>query len=318
MTSKNVFQAMNNLDSTLIMAAAPAFDHAKQPKIKRPWRKWASIAACLALVIGLGTIMLPLLSNLEENGNQEDVAYAVWIGDFLYDPISVGDDICFPEVRALAVGDTSELKYDIREEHLGAYIDSFSGSEKYHIPAGKAYHFAAYPDYDAVIIVEQNGKYHFFISHGGPTREEMMDSSAVMELYHLPESCTSLLIEYETKVTDRAVIERLFSIIADKKAVSPDTINRIQWEGWCEENGTDSVFFDGKDLSFRDSTVHQLYNDYLSINYHIVWYDTDRGFHEQLLHIDTRHQYVTLCTNHYLLSDAETAELISLLNLQAE
>ena len=49
MTNKNIYRSLGGLDSELIMKAAPA--EKVQKKKKTTWVKWASLAACLCLII---------------------------------------------------------------------------------------------------------------------------------------------------------------------------------------------------------------------------------------------------------------------------
>ena len=57
MTNKNIYMNLGGLDPELIMKAAPA--EKVQKKKSRTWVKWASLAACLCLVITASIVILP-------------------------------------------------------------------------------------------------------------------------------------------------------------------------------------------------------------------------------------------------------------------
>ncbi|MBQ7337739.1 MAG: hypothetical protein IJW40_04700 [Clostridia bacterium] len=59
MTNKNIYMSLSGLDPELIMKAAPA--EKVQKKKKNAWIKWASIAACLCLVVMVGVFAIPNL-----------------------------------------------------------------------------------------------------------------------------------------------------------------------------------------------------------------------------------------------------------------
>lgn len=58
MTGRNLLQAMGHIDPRLIAEAAPDVPHKK--KANRAWVKWAAVAACLVLIIGVGLIIQTL------------------------------------------------------------------------------------------------------------------------------------------------------------------------------------------------------------------------------------------------------------------
>lgn len=58
MTNKNIYRNLGNLDPALIAMAAPA-EKAIIPK-KPPWVRWASLAACLFLIVG-AVIVVPMV-----------------------------------------------------------------------------------------------------------------------------------------------------------------------------------------------------------------------------------------------------------------
>ncbi len=307
--------AINHIDNDLVEEYAKEKEHLKrkrESKKRTPWIKWASVAACFALVICIGALTIPNLIQ-EQDGGGNNESYAYWFNSFLYESISVGDDAYYPEVRALAKGATSDLKYDIKKEHLGEYIGEFPLVNN---EIGKAYHFAAYPEYDSVIIVEKDGKYTFYIATGNHIEPNLPNSSIILTTYGLPENCKKINIDRERDITDSAVFEHFFAIVNNKEAVERTDIDRIVWEAWCEENGDDSVFFDGKSLTFKDEITHEQYRIFSSKNSYNLWYDTTRGFYDQLVVVSVEYNYFRFCGNSYLISDAEAEQIIDLLGLE--
>ena len=59
MTNMNLLQAMGHIDPGLIAEAAP--DTARRKHATKPWIKWASLAACLCLIIAIGAQVFPAL-----------------------------------------------------------------------------------------------------------------------------------------------------------------------------------------------------------------------------------------------------------------
>ena len=57
MTNKNIYMNLGGLDPELIMKAAPA--EKVQKKKSRTWVKWASLAACLCIIITASILVLP-------------------------------------------------------------------------------------------------------------------------------------------------------------------------------------------------------------------------------------------------------------------
>ena len=66
MTNKNIYMSLGGLDPELIMKAAPA--EKVQKKKKNGWMKWASLAACLCLVV-VGALTIPFLQNESPHGD---------------------------------------------------------------------------------------------------------------------------------------------------------------------------------------------------------------------------------------------------------
>lgn len=90
MTNTDLLHAMGRIDPGLIAAAAP--DAAQKKPQHKTWVKWASLAACLCLVIGtlIGVPMLRPQDNISELPT--DIDRIIWAGDMEFSP-SIGVEI---------------------------------------------------------------------------------------------------------------------------------------------------------------------------------------------------------------------------------
>ncbi len=66
MTNKNIYRSLGGLDPELIAKAAPA--EKVQNKKRNGWVKWASLAACLCLVV-VGALTIPYFQNETPHGD---------------------------------------------------------------------------------------------------------------------------------------------------------------------------------------------------------------------------------------------------------
>ncbi len=288
----------------------------KQKAKKRNIIKFGSIAACFVLVICIG-ILLPIIKKeIDESGN--DVGYAVWFGDFLYGPISVGDDAHYPEIRKLSYGATSELLYDIRDEHLGEYLGEIPAMKSLGLSPGKAYRFSAYPDSDAVMIVERDGKYTFYISSGNAVNQgKPTDSSSLFDIHGLPESAVSFSDrEFNVIFTDNESLCELFSILSGKLPLDINDMEEIIWRDWCDSHGEGSVTFENGELYYKNAEVREEYVGFVNRNLHSFWVKTSKGFDELLLSIDFSYNNFSFCGNYYMLTDEEISRLLEILNIE--
>ncbi len=276
------------------------------------WLKYSAAAACLALAVCIGAAVVPMFNHGDDGGNDE--AYAVYFGNFLYEPIAVGDHSGYPAIKALMVGATSDNKYDIREEHLGEYIGVFPGAESIGLEEGAAYHFAAYPDYDSVIIVERGGEYSFYVSEGNALSDAVAkDSSSAFLTHGLPESAEALYTEHFETLLDIEIAADLFSCLDGKDATDASMIERSKYDAWCALYGESGVFFDGKTFSYESEEKYQDFYAFVNENIHSLWIKTDKGFQNLLILIDLKFNYFTFCGNSYLLSEEECEALSKLI-----
>ncbi len=327
MNAITMIEAFSNLDDDLVEKHFRAKETLKAKPRKKLWYKWGAVAACFMFIICIGIVALPqLLGQGSAMNDGGDVGYAVAIGDFWYSPFGTLDYDRFPEVHHLIkknnVGNSSYLKFNIKEEHIGEYIGIIPAHEKMGRSEGKAYRLAEYPNYDAVIIAEVDGKYELLVCAANYIDPDLRsDSAVILDLYHLPESATSMYIyngnDSEKIYIDESVFDEFFSIVDNKEGVDYKTINDIQWQAWCKEKGDadTGVSYDGEEFTYSSHEAREAYVEFVNRNISSLWMETNRGFKDICITFLPDFQYVDIAGGWYLLDDAETARIAELLGV---
>ncbi len=70
MTNTNLIHAMGRIDPKLIADAAPDVEQKKSAN--KTWVKWASLAACFAIVFAIGFMVIPIFQNEPNTDDVED------------------------------------------------------------------------------------------------------------------------------------------------------------------------------------------------------------------------------------------------------
>ena len=92
MTNKNIYMSLGGLDPELIMKAAPA--EKVQKKKKNGWVKWASIAACLCLVLVVSVVFFRREQTI-------DMPTAEYIGYTATSAFYYKNDVCNNEIATI-------------------------------------------------------------------------------------------------------------------------------------------------------------------------------------------------------------------------
>lgn len=94
MTSKNIFRSMRDIDPQLILDAAPDMPQKKKTSCTRV--KWTSLAACLALIVAVTTMILPTIRNEDHDSGTVKMhifsSYEEFSG--VVPDINVAENIC--------------------------------------------------------------------------------------------------------------------------------------------------------------------------------------------------------------------------------
>jgi len=193
MKSKRLFTAIGNIDDKFITEEAEGIAAVKDNKVMRsfrfaPWLKLAMpVAACLVIAVGIfvgqsglftpngvgdGTDFTPPNSNSGSNLNDSavnpsgpsvestapndivlQIAYGFVMGDNQYSPISFDERKKYGLVEQDALGSTPDNIYVITERDLGEKMGVVENSADESLIGATVYHYSAFPDSDAIIIV---------------------------------------------------------------------------------------------------------------------------------------------------------------------
>lgn len=317
MTNKNIFRELGGLDPDLIAKAAP--DVPQKKSTNKTWLKWGSIAACLCLIITATVIMIPYI-NRDDSGTQSpDISYAIAINGFLYNPLSQPELFCkkYPELENITEKITTGHKYLISDEDLGEYIGTVPAIEDAGLPAGKAYHWYAYPNLDSIIIIERKGKYSFYVSDGFIfSYESINSSSSILEKYKLPDSALNLeVLDFGVILTDKAEIAEMCAIMSNKQHDAELAYRNRIWEAWLNEKGDVGVSFDGTDFTYSNPQIHEEFAEYYGENIKTIIVNTNNGF-EITIRVDLKFNYFFMNNKTFNLSQSESEQLSVLLKIK--
>ena len=316
MKKEQFFEMMNDMDTELLKRE-------EMGKKRSPWMKWVTIAACVCILFLSATVIGPLIYTENDGSNDgEEIEYAFWIGNFLYHPIGVGDHTRYPAVEELMVDNKSENRYEISQDDLGEYIGIAPAYEEIGLKEGKVYHYVAYPDYSAIVIIEREGKYEFFISDGSWISEDVaQDSSTIFKIHGMPDSVTSMKnCDTEEPIGTEEIISELCSILSGKEPVDHSVILDRELQLWKDTYQNDDVVLseDAKGFAYANEEAYDKFVNLLDKNDYSFLINTEKGFDLLYLFYHAELNYFRFCRNDYLLSDVEVAEINDLLGIEIE
>lgn len=211
---------------------------ARQEKKRHRWGRWGALAACAALVLIAGRLLLP------HGGAQKDPSRPYNVLEFAgayYEILSVEEDRDI--LAAYGLPDT------IPEEAVGAELGRGRDSqgnwskEIFHqylpyldvttqLPNGDIRHQRA------VYVAQREGEYHYalfcnYLRFGGNSHEEIGEIFAV---YGIDEAEDIAAITFGGReITDRGEIERLYGIISAGQAMGNEDYQHLIYGGLSEE-----------------------------------------------------------------------------------
>ncbi len=342
MKKETLFEAVAALDGDLIedyVLTSEALTAQKKQSRRPSWRAVGAVAACLALVIGLGAWLVPMLSEPDSpDSDAGDIMHAVEFGNYLYRPldslscsVEISDDKFFSAVgeklKGLCAFDgKSVTEYSITESDLGEYIGIFPAVPAFGDPEGKAYHLAVYPDYDSLIIVDYGDRYRIFISDGIglSARENATDSTNLLALYGLPETFKSLSVgsigdlqgKTGDEITSIEVFDELYFLIAGKDFTDWADIAQVEWEAWCAIYGDERVKFDRENgFSYQDPDAQWEFAEFTNERGYNIYTSTTNGF-EVIVSLNAGFNYFYFENRFFTLTEAETEAIVELLGLE--
>lgn len=305
---------------------------------------WGSLAACLVLLIGLFTVLRSGVfphSQAEKTGVSEppdavfNVAYSLrleGIENVSYGPIDFEECKRFGLVPKNAVG--LERPLTITEDDIGEFMGIVTGCYDTSLNGCRVYHYARYPEKDAICIVDTPQGYAFYCGNwlsfdavvGGSSDE-------LLSLYGLPDSLEELEIlspgeRFLFEITDPAQIAVIFEILSGKTNIGLIASDYRYAQAWYNAYGNEDVSFSEENgFVFRDGTSGdgdsgQVFAEKTYEKAHALWgkgschlcFTTAKGF--QLL-IDYNPAVCSFNSqnSYYVLSEAETEALNTILRI---
>ena len=244
----------------------------------RRLRRWAALAACVCLVAA-GILALwqsgwltrgenadavetapgPAVETTQagedtvgvDYDTEESIAYLLHLEgreDLLYGPISFDERQQYGLVPEDAVGLTPENTYEITEADLGGPMGTTVCPQNPDLDGLPVYHFAQYPDYDAICIVETARGYEFYTcSWLQVTAAEGDAFSVIAEAYGLPESLerAEILAADFTYLRDldRGAAAETLALLSETVNDGQEANERRFAQAWYNAYGNEDVYY---------------------------------------------------------------------------
>ncbi len=305
---------------------------------------WGSLAACLVLLIGLFTVLRSGVfphSQAEKTGVSEppdavfNVAYSLrleGIENVSYGPIDFEECKRFGLVPKNAVG--LERPLTITEDDIGEFMGIVTGCYDTSLNGCRVYHYAKYPEKDAICIVDTPQGYAFYCGSvlafdavvGGSSDE-------LFSLYGLPDSLEKLEIlspgeRFLFEITDPAQIAVIFEILSGKTNIGLIASDYRYAQAWYDAYGNEDVSFSEENgFVFRDGTSGdgdsgQVFAEKTYQKAHALWgkgschlcFTTVKGF-RLLIDYSPAVCSFNAQDSYYVLSEAETETLNTILRI---
>lgn len=273
------------------------------------------LAACLCLTACSG----------QQNAIEDSVAVATGfeLKGAYYFPIGFEERKLFGLLDESETGLNAENTYKITEKDLGEKMGSVELPADTGTVIVDVYHFASLPEYDAICIAGLPDGYAFYVAGGlSLTQEQMAVSDGILEAYGMPES----ILELEVRdaggsvlhtVTDKAQIEAFCTLLSGKTNIGLLEKEKLAAKLWYDTYGNEDVYFDEAEgyIKFNAESTDDLYDtahQLWSAGERDVYISTGQGFRIFMIFQPSMNA-VVMYDSHYILSDAEAAELAQLL-----
>ena len=267
MKGKDLLKLMSEADVSLIEESENAPQVEKKKISKMAWLLPLAGVVAIVLLIGVGVLFQngkKQTSMSSEEKRYEDVAYCIYLDNIAgvefhsanaedkirYGLPSDGSDIIFSQSDiGEYIGTVSGIKYDRGQELVGK----------------KAYHYAKYPNYNSIIIVELEDSYSLFCAYGYSVDVPLGDSlKDAFTKYGLPEKGVKIEVyDHNEKlirtITERSDIEQIVEILVSCNNIGYTEPNRRLVQVWNETYGNDYVYLDEKSgtIKYRDIIIDQ-------------------------------------------------------------
>ena len=284
-------------------------------KGRKNMKKILVCTLCVVLCVGLAAVISQLdawnVSPDNQGGQSPDRSYAIVFNGYNYEPVGTPDFERFPALAELCEETATGYKFNLSAEHLGEYIGVFPASEKLGLSEGSAYHYAEYPDYDSIIIVEREGEFFLYVATSGALPYDAT-STTVLNYYGEPvEIRVAYSADEEGIVGDE--LRTIIRALEGKERVAYSEIERVSFDFWYAECGDAGVrLADGK-LMFDSKEIRQTYIDFTTRDTSNLWLKTDRGFDDIYIYYNPTLNYFAVDHYYYFLTDVEVEIINSVL-----
>ena len=328
MRGTELLYKMELIDPVFLEEAEAAPQRARSKRLM-----WGSLAACFFLLVGIfAAVRSGAFPNIQAGkpgasatpGQAPfDVAYSLRLEGnetIVYDPIDFEDCLRYGLVPQNAAGLDRPLK--ITEADIGEFMGTVTGCYDPALNGCKAYHYARYPEKDAICIIDTprgyafySCRYLYYDAAVGASSDELFS------LYGLPDSLEKMEVltpgdRFLFEISDPAQIAAVIDTLSGKTNIGLAASNRRYAEAWYDAYGNEDVFFN-EEQGCDEFTDVETYEEA-----HALWgrgcrhirITTEKGF--QLL-ID----YVpAVCSfnaqdSYYVLSEEETEALNAILQI---
>jgi len=183
------------------------------------------------------------------------VAYGFSISDkdgFIYFPPSFDIREKYGLVTDPTKGLTLDNRYEISKKDLGEIMGTVGQCENADLIGKTVYHFASYPESNAICILDLGGSYEFYYSYGYSVDMEKnpgKTSDYILETYGFPDACARVEIESMdlspiSNITDTGTIKEICELLRGCENIGLDGAERRFAEVWYNTYGNDNVFYD--------------------------------------------------------------------------
>lgn len=342
MKREDISDALDVLDDDLIEQTGAVRNKKEHPYKK--WRKWGTLAACAGIILVAVRILPDLSTNMhsgnipdvtggkktaveddntsEFTGNEslaiDDIAYEFGLNAMNYFPISFEERIRYGLVEKDAVGLTAENTYQITKDDLGEAMGRVENSEDKSLVGCTVYHFASFPDNDAICIVDKKGAYAFYVADGIALSDEIgQNFNRVLEAYNMPESVTELEIQtgdWQTvlTITDKEDISTICALLSDKENIGLQANEKRYAKLWYDTYGNQDVYYNGETMSYSEDSDYDKAHTLWSKGERVVWITTDRGLRFYFLYTPSIQTFE--CYGFYALSGEQAKQMNTLLS----
>lgn len=315
----------------------PAFveEAASAPKKnKKIWIRWCAAAACICLVIGSfaaghfnlsgskaeENIDTPASDNIAVNSEARSILLE-GNDNLHYFPISFEDRVRYNLVPEGTMGLSPETTYKITEADLGEKMGTVTVNSDDPLSGADVYHFAKFPNYDTICIVDTPQGYAFYTAdyislpdHIGYTSDEALAA------YGLPASAESVrILSPDSKplgtVENTDDIDAILEILSGKTNSGLEANERRFGEAWLEYSGNDDFYFSEEDgcCVARDVSVYDEVTPFILNGERLIEITTNKGFRITIDFFPCIRSFV-FGNGYYELSPEESTALTELLN----